>query len=196
MKKIIISALILATVATVRAQEFSMFDVSWNISIPMGDQSDFIESSSLRGFSMGGSKMITPYVGIGGTFSWEVFNEREAGTFTNSDGIVITGTQLRYFNVLPIMANVKYFMKEDGSIRPYFGLGIGTIRGRKRTEMGIFVVEDNTWHFGLEPEVGLLVPLGLSGWGANLSAKFDYGVKSNDITYSYVGIKIGLSKID
>ena len=196
MKRIIIFALIIATVAGARAQEFSMVNFSWNVSLPMSDQSDFISDASLRGFSMGGVKMITPYIGVGGSFSWEVFNERESGTFTNSDGIVISGLQLRYMNVLPIMANVRYFLGEDGSIRPFFGLGVGTIRGRKRIEMGIFVVEDNTWHFGLEPEAGVLIPFGISGWGASLSMKFDYGVKSNDITYSYMGFKIGLSKID
>ena len=63
--------------------------------------------------------------------------------------------------------------------------------------MGIYEVDENNWHFGFAPEVGLLIPVGEIAIMAN--AKYNYALSAGqplgsgtDNSHSYMSFNIGL----
>ena len=83
-------------------------------------------------------------------------------------------------------------MGENGAVRAYAGLGIGTVYVDTRSDIGFFTIQDKTWRFGVQPEVGVFIPFGLTGTGVNLSAKYRYATKSSDVeALSMVSFGIG-----
>lgn len=111
------------------------------------------------------------------------------------DGILgnVSGVEYRFLNTLPIFVNAHYFAGDYGSIRPYAGLGIGTVYVDERTDIGLVSIQSKKWRFGLQPEVGVFIPFGLSPTGVNLSARYRYATKVSDASaVSMFSFAIGL----
>jgi hypothetical protein len=75
-------------------------------------------------------------------------------------GADISGTQLRYFNAVPLLVNAHYYFGSRGGIRPYAGLNVGTYWIERRVDIGLSSFKDDNWHLGWAPEAGIIVPLG------------------------------------
>jgi opacity protein-like surface antigen len=185
MKKILFSTLIMAGFAINANAQTSYWTFSWPISMGIGSTNEYIEKTSFRGFALDGRSFITDNITVGGAWSWEVFDEikrdlppREV-TFDGAPGHV-TGTEYRFLNTLPIFVNSHYYTGQNGGVRAYVGAGIGTVYVDQRTDIGLVTIQDKTWRFGLQPEVGVFIPFGLTGTGANLSAKYRYATSAGD----------------
>ena len=64
-------------------------------------------------------------------------------------------------NALPIFINTDYhFGTEDSKVRPYAGIGIGTMYKEQRLEIGTVAFVDSKWHFLINPHAGLLYSIG------------------------------------
>lgn len=170
------------------AQE-TFWNFQYNMSFSLSDQKDYISDPSFRGWSMDGSGFVTDNIAIGGLFSWEVFHgierdlpPQEVNPTSNISGSV-SGVQYRYLNSIPLMVTAKYVMPE-GTVRPYFGIGIGTNYVEQRTDIGLVSVLTETWRFGLQPEVGAFIPVGYGGGGFTLSAKYRYATTNGDDTFA------------
>ena len=179
MKKIILfTSLWVSTLAT-SAQE-SIFQIGWDVAIPTGDlKEEYIDEVSFRGVTIGGRKFLTDFFSVGGKGGWQTFYTRFDGTYEVDENTDLTGTQLRYLNVYPIQANFHYYLGEDEGIRPYLGANFGIVFANQRTDIGIFTVGQNSTHFGVSPEVGILIPVGLAGGGVILSGKYEQAFKTN-----------------
>ena len=94
----------------------------------------------------------------------------------------MSGVEYRFINTLPIMANAHYYLGQDGAIRTYFGLGLGTAYTEQRTDIGFVSILAKGWGFAIQPEVGVMIPFGLTGVGANVSGKFRYTTQGGDTT--------------
>ena len=85
---------------------------------------NFIEDFSFRG--LGIDARYVPSRGsnysFGFNFGWNVLNEKnDFGTERNTISLPnadISGTQLRYFNSVPLLANASYYFGDRGGIRP------------------------------------------------------------------------------
>lgn len=172
-----------------------MFGISYDIGVPVGGTTDYISQTSFRGFSMEGRGFITDNLSYGGSFSWAVFYE-EVGPdqFEEEDGTrTVYGKQYRYINSFPLMATMHYYFGEWDATRLYAGGGIGANIINQRTDVGIFVVKDEKWRFGLAPEVGVLIPVNFNS-SLKLSAKYQYAVKAGDSdAVSYISFNIGFA---
>lgn len=185
MKKILLSALIIAGFAINSNAQSSYWTFSWPISMGIGTTNEYIAKTSFRGFAMDGRSFITDDISIGGAWSWEVFDEIKRDllpTEVNIDGAVghVSGTQYRYLNTIPIFVNSHYYLGQNGAVRAYIGAGIGTTYIDQRTDIGLVTIQSKTWRFGVQPEVGVFIPFGLTGTGVNLSAKYRYSTKTSD----------------
>lgn len=198
MKKILI--IIAVFVSTASFAQRAFWSVNYNMSFAVGEQVDYIGDPSYRGWGIDGRGFLTQNMSIGGSFSWEVFDqiyrnlppanlENEAGNINGT----ITGTHYRFINTLPILVNAHYYLGSNGAMRPYFGLSIGTSWVEQRTDIGLVSLQSDGWGFAVQPEFGLMLPFGLTGTGLNISGKFRYTTKTSDtIPISFFTLGIGL----
>lgn len=192
MKKYIAIIAIVLGVSTLNAQ--SIWNITYDVAVPLGDTKDFIESTSFRGFGIDGRSFINDNLTLGGSWNWSVFYESEKNVTVEEGVATINGNHYDYGNYMPFMFNTHYYFGEDGGTRPYIGTGVGPIWKEERKDIGAYnVLLDKNWQFGLTPEVGIFVPLG----GTVLffaNAEYCYGFKTNKLTStSYLKFGVGLA---
>jgi hypothetical protein len=85
---------------------------------------------------------------------------------------------------------------DNPDITAYAGMGLGAYWISKRFDMGIWVSEEENWHFGLAPEAGVTVPVSFE---THLLAgvRYNYAFKGGASTsHAYWSFMLGLSYID
>lgn len=192
MKKSLVIIALLSITSSAFAQ--SMFTVSYDVSLPIGPTSDFIGQPSFRGFGVEGRGFLTDNLSYGGSFNWAVFYEEFGPQEWQVDETgTAYGKQYRYINSFPLMATMHYYFGEWDETRIYAGAGIGAQKIDERTDFGLYTINNNNWRFGFAPEVGVLIPVNFNS-SLNLSAKYQYAVKSGDNdAVSYLSFKIGFA---
>ena len=169
---------------------------TYDVSIPAGDLKEFIEDPSWLGVSLTFRKQIERNVTAGLMFGWHVFSERTDETVQLGNGAA-TGTQDRYVNSFPIMLNAHYYLGERGNIRPYVGLNAGGLIVLRRYAIGIISFDDDSWEWGVTPEIGAVVPLNRDT-ALLLQGRFTYSFTGEDLAGSdmklaYYGISVGFA---
>ena len=161
---------------------------------------NFIEDFSFRGFGI--DARYVPERGAKYSFgfnaNWNVLNEKnDFGTERNTISLPtadITGTQLRYFNSIPVLANASYYFGERGGIRPYLGLNAGTYYIERRVDIGVSAIVDDAWHFGWAPEAGIVVPLGRPEVAMLFNVRYNWAFSSGGTgDQKYWGFNIGIA---
>ncbi len=194
----LISTLILVVVLSFAAfgQEY-MTTLTYNISAPAGETTQFIESPSYLGLSFDGRKFIVPFISVGFYTGWQVFYE-QSNMPLNVDKGSISGKQYRYINSFPIMLNAHLYIGPDQCIRPYVGINAGAYFIWKRLNIGVLQAEEKKWVLGFAPEVGMTVPIG--DVHINLGAKYNYALPPGESEYyeepdplQYVSFHIGFA---
>ena len=197
MKNIFIPAILLVLFILPQAgySQLKYTSTNYMVSLPMGDSRDYIEKASFRGFGFEFGSFVDSEdklaVGLG--FAWNVLNENIDDEPFESGNLTVTGKQFRYINAFPIYINTSYyFSDQESNIKPYAGVGIGTIYKEQRTEIGVFAITDKKWHFGLLPHAGVLFALG-SDAHLNLDLKYHQGFAAGGSdAISYLSINAGL----
>jgi len=195
MKRIYLALIAIFVMPVTLMAQQSMFNINWDISFPVGETSDYISNTSFRGVSFEGRGFVGDQFSVGGWISWDVFKEKKSNETYNGDGVSVTGTQVRYLNMMPILLTGHYYLGTLDTATPYFGLGLGAIRSLQRTEIGLVAFQNDNWHLGLAPEIGIFIPANYN-MGFNLAVKYQYAAKSNDSSYSYVSVILGFSFLD
>ncbi len=188
MRKLIILIILLCPVTALGQ---NMYGVTYNMALPLGQTSGFVNSFSARGLGFEAKYMLDDnfIAGFGG--GWNVFYEKEEGSF--QDGTqTITGTRYKYLNAFPLMITFDYSYILSDLIRPFGGLGFGAYWIEERTELGVYSESTDNWHLGLAPEVGILIPI---NYTTSIYSTFKYNIalKSGDsMMHQYLGLNIGL----
>ena len=193
-KKLIFIFIFVVTISTTsQAQEWDWAtSLHYSVGIPTGDLKDYTDNISARGVFFEAKNFRSDQFSIGFSMGWQIFKDRLEGTFSQ-EGQDVTGTQVRYVNTLPIMFTSHYHMGDPGGVRPYVGAGVGTVRSLQRTDVGLFTVQNNNWHFGFYPEVGVFIPVSFD-MGINVAAKYNYGLGTDEsIDYSYLALSVGFT---
>ncbi len=167
---------------------------TYDVSIPAGDLKEFIEDPSWLGFSLTFRKEISRNMTGGLLFGWQVFSERTDRTIQLEHGAA-SGTQDRWVNSFPIMLNAHYYLGDRGNIRPYLGVNAGGIAVLRRYGIGIVVLDDDSWEWGVMPELGAVVPLNRET-ALLLQGRFTYSFTGEDLAGSdmklaYYGVSVG-----
>ena len=198
-------ALVLVCSGEAKAQDWwwgITYNMSATSSLPTNSDSDvnFIEDFSFRGIGIEARYVPSrdKNYSFGFNFSWNVLNERnEFGSERNTislPGADITGTQLRFLNSIPLLANASYYFGDRGGIRPYVGVNAGTYYIERRVEIGVSAITQDNWHFGWAPEVGLVVPLGRPEVAMLFAVRYNWAFSAGGTgDQKYWGFNIGFA---
>ncbi len=169
-----------------------MYILNYTVSFTTGEARDYISNASFRGMTLDGRSFLNEKVSLGGSVNWATFFENpDYNTFTHGP-MAFTGTQNRYINAFPVLFTAHYYFNEfEAMSRVYIGGGIGTYKIVRRTDMGVYRVEDSNWHIGFAPEIGVLFPFA-KGQSINVNLKFNYAIAADEtIDYQWFGLSVG-----
>ncbi len=200
MKKIYIIILFVLITTNGFAQS-SLWTINWPIAFPQGDTKDFIDKTSFRGISVDGRSLITDNLSIGGSAGWHILYQKkqnEPPLSIDNDEVSgdVSGTQFRYLNAVPLLANAHYYL-DVNKAKAYFGAGLGTIYAEEKINVGLSSFHDKSWRFGFQPEIGFFMPFKYSDVGINLSLRYLYGTSAGEadpISMFAVGVGFGFFK--
>ena len=191
-------ALLVAFSGVAQAQDWwwgITYNMSATASLPGTSDSDgdFVDDFSFRGIGI--EARYAPDRGgnlsYGFSGRWNVLNEK-TDEVVNLPGADLSGTQLRYFNSIPLLVNAHYYFGSRGGIRPYAGLNVGTYWIERRADVSIISVKDDNWHFGWAPELGLIVPLGRPEVALIANARYNWAFSAGGSgDQKYWGFNIG-----
>jgi hypothetical protein len=185
--------------ATAMAQNQVLSGITWNIGLPSGRMSDFMDKASFGGFAIEGRRFLSEEFSVGGSFSWNYWSELTDQTIPLEHGAV-GGTQIRYINSFPFLVNAHYYIGDrKDQIRPYLGLNVGAYYILQRLDIGVWSFQNDHWHFGLAPEAGFMIEMS-RGTYFMATARYNYAFDSGSTmggdsknTYAYWGINLGVS---
>jgi hypothetical protein len=189
MKKIIILAII-AIFAT-GSYSYSQVDnpylkntlltFSYQMGFPSGDLKTFLPQNDYLGWDFEMKTMVTHNLAVGAHIGYQGFYKKyPRATYEFPQG-AITTTIFKYYYTVPMQATATWFFIPEKMVQPYLGVNVGVNYNERRGEIGIYVLEDNSWNFSFAPEAGVIVPFGkFSEWGLNLRAKYNYSVYNRD----------------
>ena len=197
--KIIVLVALVAVPALAQRGADQLTGLSWHIGIPAGQMSNFMDKTSYGGFGVEFRRFLDENTSLGGSFSWNMWSQQTNEVIPIENGAV-GGTQIRYYNVLPLLLNGHYYFGEVGQdIRPYVGLNIGAYIVYQRLDIGIYTMDNDQWHFGLAPEAGFLWQMD-ARTHIMIAARYNYAFDAgetlggkDDNSIAYLGINLGIA---
>ncbi len=167
--------------------------VQYAVSFGTGDMSDFISKVSWRGVQLDYRKAVSDHLLVGVEVGWHVFNEKKDHDTYTVGTESLSGVQYRYQNEVPILASADYLIFSDKAVKPYIGLGIGTIYSERATDMNLYRLEQNTWHFALKGEAGMLYDFSNAAT-IKFAAKYYNGFKTGTLdNQGYFSLSLGMA---
>jgi opacity protein-like surface antigen len=195
MKKIIFLTIFCSLLIATKgySQQESYISVKYAVSFGSGDMADFISAASWRGAVVEYRAAVKSNLLIGVDLGWNVFYEKkEKDTYTLGT-ISLSGVQFRYQNEVPILLSADYLISSGKPLKPYVGLGIGTLYSKRETDMNLYRLEEKTWHFALKGELGLLYELSYST-SLKFAAKYYHGFKTDKLdSQGYFSLSLGVA---
>ncbi len=182
MKKILAVMLLafLGLTTGLQAQTKQYYNIGWEIGMPLGDFSDYISNTSLRGGFFSGNIFLTDAFSIGFKFGYNSYHENtDRQTYQLGGGRAVTAASYNYLVTAPIQIG-GYYHFNAGSVEPYVGLGIGVNYITTETLVQDLDAYDQDWAFRLNPEIGLRFPI--QNTPLALAVKVGYDFNTNSYT--------------
>ena len=111
MKKALIIALIVGAFnfsAKAQGQSDMQLSMSYNIAVPLGDFSNYINLTSFRGMNVQLDYYLSDRLAIGGTIGWNGFYQKKDRESYDFNGGAINGVRYNYLYQLPLYLKVQY----------------------------------------------------------------------------------------
>ena len=193
LKSIIILSLLLSV--NLFAQDF-LTGLTYSISVPTGNTSEYISKTSFAGFSIDLRKFFSYNASVGFLLGWSAFEEETNASLSTIQGDV-TGEQSRLINSFPVMITTHFYLGEGREFRPFIGIGVGMYYFYQQLEQMDNNLESNNWHFGIAPEAGFVYLLESVYAFVNVRYNYAFGAE-NEITgiatsQSYLTFNIGFA---
>jgi hypothetical protein len=187
---IILFLLLLLPTLTFAQDGYTYMGLTYSMAVPMSGTEDYINAGSYRGMNFEGYRELKPKFAVGWLFGWNVFHTELRNETYVKDNLTITGNQFRYQNEFPMLARGLYLFGVPAGIRPFIGAGVGVIYNIRRTDIGLYSLKTDAWHFSVAPEIGINIPVGESQITAGV--RYNYGVKAGDLgEQSYISFNLG-----
>jgi hypothetical protein len=172
-----------------------MVNIQWDISKPNSTMSDFVGNTSTTGINIDYRHCYQNNIIIGGRLGWNHFYENRLSVIKENPDNTITLSHIKNtINAAPLLFVADYMINSN-KIIPYAGIGIGAYYiSSIISQDNITTESNNSFHFGVSPEIGITIPSILSNFGFNLSTRYNYafGTKKES-SYSWFNFSIGFS---
>jgi hypothetical protein len=162
---------------------------NYEISLPVSDTSDFVDETSFRGIGFEGRWFTSRNTSMGYSFDWNVLHDKTGDAITVNN-VTLSGTQDRTINTFPILVTGHYYMGRDNQF--FVGLGGGLYYEERRFDIGIFSFDEEQWHWGVAPEIGISHEIDYDV-RAILALRYNYGLEASDSTLLYWTRKVGIA---
>ena len=173
-----------------RGQDETQVLINYMPSLSLGETADFTKNFSPRGIEFEVDRYISEDLSLGLAVGWNVFREKVTGESFEYNNYLVTGTQFRYTNIVPLNINAKKYFSMGGQT-PFIGLGLGTSYARQTNDVGIFSLVDSKWQFNIAPEAGMRISL--TGLLVSLKVKYSHSLKAGNFpAMSFLGFGIGV----
>lgn len=202
MKKILITLTILLLTSSIYAQisnlinfnSGGMISVQWDMSMPMSSMSDFVKNTSFTGFNVDYRHCYQHNIILGGRIGWNHFYENRMQVIKDVNNTITISHFKHTLNAMPILLVADYMVRSEKFI-PYAGIGIGGYYiGSVISQDNITTESNNSFHFGVSPEIGITIPSILSNFGFNMSTRYNYALGTKKASsYSWFNFSIGFS---
>lgn len=150
------AAVLLFAISASAQLEKRSFSWDWSIGHTVGDFGDFINETSLRGFSFTYQSPLNDNQSIGIELGWNVFyQDMDYDTYTLGTAS-LSGRQYRYVNSYPVLLAWQYHFQPEENYDFYAGLGAGLVRHVQEVNMGLFAIPTRSWQFAIRPEAGAI----------------------------------------
>lgn len=136
------------------AQE--LYLVEYAVSVPTNDLRDHVSQTSFRGLTLGYFSHFNESIVEGMSIGWNEFHERKSYVTYHDGAPSSSEIQYRHTDAVPIHFNGFYLFHPQNKLTPYAGAGVGIIYLNRTTDMGPDRWKEETWHFSLRPEGGVL----------------------------------------
>lgn len=187
-------ALLLPGLASAQGERSSWFGLNWSLASPTANSKQFTSDFSLRGMGLEW-RQLRGRNSYGLSLGWNATNEETQET-SSLPQVDLTGFQFRYINAYSILLAGHTYLGTPGKARPFLGLKAGTYYINRRVDVGLWTATDNTWHFGVAPELGFTVPLRQS-YGSEAfytAVRYNYALAAGSTPYqSWFAIDIGIA---
>jgi hypothetical protein len=92
------------------------------------------------------------------------------------------------------MASIHRYLGAPRGTRPYIGLSAGPQAIERRVEVGLYQINDNNWHFGFAPEIGVILPFDRYMKGM-VNVKYNHAFAAGEFgqSYQYFTFNIGIA---
>jgi len=144
-----------------------MYSFTYEAAMPTGDTKDFIESTSpigggieIRGFD---NKPFPAGLSFSMSVNFNVFSDEVS--YSSPGNLLLAAsddTEKRDMLVIPVLAHSDYhftLLRDEPPAIPYLGVAAGGYWIKTETELGGLVEDCSSWHFGLAPEGGVMIPV-------------------------------------
>ncbi len=196
MKRLKLLFIVALIAGTAMAQNRVMSGATWNIGLPTGSMSDFMNKTSWGGFGFEARNFVSDEWSFGGSLSWNYWSEKTGDIIPLKNG-ALSGTQIRYVNSFPIYVNTHFFMGDrKDEFRPFLGLNVGAIYFLQRLDMGVYSLNNDHWHFAMAPEGGFLLQVDRDTF-LSFTGRYNYafssgeGVSRDKNDQAYWGLNVG-----
>ncbi len=171
---------------------------NYSMATPSGDFASFINDMSFRGLSVEGRHfLLDNKISVGLSYAWNGFYN-DAGRLTYEfDGGAITSNMYKYLYTTSLDVSFHYYvLDKDSKIQLYVGILLGPHYNKRKLQVGSYAITDESWNFGVAPEVGVFVPFGKDAeWGFNASAKYNTMIyeRTNFSSLNFIQYNLGFS---
>lgn len=185
MKKIYIIVLVLLGFMNVQGQE-SYWSINWDITMTSDETNEFIDEVGYRGLSIEGRYFLKENMSVGGFVAWDNLFDKVTDLppieiESNGNKGHISGTQLHYLNVVPILATSHFYLKSNKDLKVFMGVGVGGVYVEQRSDLGLRSFYTDSFEFGVQPEIGVYIPVGYGGSGLNFAVRYLYGTGAGEL---------------
>jgi len=191
MKKSTILLFAFALTASVHAQ--SLVSAQYAVGFGTGDLKEHASKPSFLGFAIDYRMMTNPNLGVGLEIAWNRFRGSQPEGPYAFDGGVYTGKPYHKTTLFPVLLAVDYYFNPDGDgIKPFIGLGAGTIFSSRHTDFGGIEFDDKDRHFALRPEAGVLFNTS-EHVKFSVTCKYYHGFEASELeAQTYFALSLGV----
>ena len=167
----------------------NLWVASYSVAAPLSNTKDYIGQTSWLGFTVEGRHFTKPNLTVGILSGWTTLYNK-AYRVQQTGNTTVSGVQTRYLNIFPLLGTGHIYFGDRDSPKFYLGGGVGTYWIEKKTELGLYALTENNWHFGLAPEIGVSIPRGRTA--IVISARYNYAFSAGNVDeQSWLSLGIG-----